>query len=136
VLPKKRIAFLDRQFFRFLLVGGVGFCIDGGLLTLLIQSEWNILSARLVSFVSAVTCTWVANRFWTFQLSRYSSLSRGYLVYIAVQVIGALINLTIFFTLIEMHPSLQNFPLAPLAFGAAASLVFNYIASKKCVFKG
>jgi putative flippase GtrA len=134
--PEKSVAFLNRQLLRFILVGGAGFCIDGGLLTVLMQSGWDILPARLVSFAMAVTCTWAANRFWTFKLSRHISLTREYIAYITVQVIGALINLAIFFALMEMYPLLRYFPLAPLAFGAAISLVFNYTVSKKYAFKG
>jgi putative flippase GtrA len=136
LLSEKRVPFRTRQFFRFVFVGGAGFCIDGGLLTVLMQSAWEILPARSISFFSAVTCTWLLNRFWTFELDRRIGIRREYAAYIATQVIGALINLTVFFALIELHPLLQDTPLIPLAFGAAVSLAFNYATSKKYVFKG
>jgi putative flippase GtrA len=117
-------------------VGGIGFCVDGGLLTVLMKSTWEIMSARSLSFFSAVTCTWLLNRFWTFELDRHIGVRIEYATYIATQVIGALINLTVFFALIEIHPLLRNTPLIPLAFGAAVSLAFNYTVSKKYVFKG
>lgn len=136
LLSKECNSFRARRFLRFLLVGGVGFCVDGGLLTVLMQSRWEIISARSLSFLSAVTCTWLLNRFWTFELDRRIGVRREYGAYIATQVVGALINLTVFFALIEIHPLLQNTPLIPLAFGAVVSLAFNYTVSKRYVFKG
>lgn len=125
-----------REFVKFTFVGGAGFCVDGGLLTLLMQSGLEILPARSLSFLSAATCTWLLNRFWTFELEKRIGVRKEYASYIVIQIMGAAINLLIFFVLIELHPAWRNIPLIPLAFGAAVSLVFNYTASKKYVFKG
>lgn len=125
-----------REFFRFAVVGSVGFCIDGGLLTLLTQSGWKIPTARMLSFISAVTVTWLFNRYWTFALDSRRSARTEYAGYIATQAAGAIVNLAVFFILIELYPSLERTPLIPLAFGAIVSLVFNYTVSKKYVFKG
>lgn len=136
ILSNGNNLFRVKRFFRFLVVGGVGFCVDGGLLTVLVKSGWGIVSSRSLSFLSAVTCTWLLNRLWTFELNRCIGVRREYATYIATHIIGALINLAVFFALIQMYPLLQDTPLIPLAFGAAVSLVFNYTASKKYVFKG
>ena len=135
MLSNENNLFRARRFFRFLVVGGVGFCIDGGLLTVLLKSDWVIMSSRSLSFLSAVTFTWLLNRLWTFEPNRYTGVHREYAAYIATNVIGALLNLVVFFALIQMYPPLQETPLVPLAFGAAVSLVFNYTTSKKYVFK-
>lgn len=102
----------------------------------LIKSDWSILAARSVSFLSAVTCTWLVNRFWTFELVKQVGVRREYAAYMTVQVVGALVNLTLFFVLIELHPLLESVPLIPLAFGATFALAFNYTISKKYVFIG
>jgi putative flippase GtrA len=125
-----------RQFSKFVLVGAVGFCIDAGLLTLLMQLGWEILPARAISFMSAATGTWGLNRVWTFKYKECFELHKEYIFYIATQVIGACINLSVFFVLIEVYPMLTSIPLIPLAFGAVVSLVFNYTVSKVYVFKG
>jgi putative flippase GtrA len=117
-------------------VGGIGFCVDGGLLTVLMDAGFDVLGARSVSFLSAVTCTWLLNRLWTFRLQGQPRVRREYASYLAAQTIGALINLAVFFVLIEIHPFLRDRPLIPLAFGAAVSLAFNYAVSRKYVFKG
>ncbi len=125
-----------RSFIRFLCVGAIGFCIDGGLLTLFMLKGWEILPSRSLSFLSAVTSTWLINRLWTFKLEKSAGKSKEYAYYIATQVLGTAINLLIFYFLIKFNPSLRNTPLIPLAIGAAISLGFNYAVSKKFVFKG
>lgn len=127
---------MRREFARFAVVGSVGFCVDGGLFTLLTQSGWELLSSRLLSFVSAVTVTWFFNRYWTFAIDVHRGLRKEYAGYIATQTAGAVVNLSVFFVVIELYPSLQRIPLLPLAFGALVSMVFNYIVSKKYIFKG
>ena len=124
-----------RQFYRFLFVGAFGFCVDGGLLTVLMKSGWEILSARTLSFLSAATFTWLLNRLWTFKFKRDIGIRKEYFSYIVMQVVGALINLAVFFTLIKLYPALRDMPLIPFAFGSAMSLAFNYVVSNKYVFK-
>lgn len=124
------------QFFRFLSVGAVGFCVDGGVLISLMQSGWEILPARTVSFLLAVTTTWAVNRAWTFKVAHGVGVRKEYSAYILVQIIGAMINIFVFFSLIKLHPPLRGIPLLPLAVGAVFSLVFNYLASRKYVYKG
>src|SRR5262245_32193182 len=82
-----------KQFRRFGTVGILGFCIDGGILLFLVQFGSNPNVARLVSFAIAVSITWYLNRAWTFVTPRYDS-NRGkqYLVYLGVQIAGALTN--------------------------------------------
>lgn len=120
---------------RFIVVGGIGFCIDGGLLTILLKFGWDVISARSLSFLLAVSATWLLNRLWTFKFKKIISIHREYVYYFGTQALGAIINLSIFFVLIKIYPLFRDAPLIPLAFGAAVSLVFNYTASKITVFK-
>jgi putative flippase GtrA len=129
------IVLFSRSFRRFVFVGGIGFCIDGGLLTVLIQHEWDIIAARTISFLLAVSVTWILNRMWTFSPGFKISKCREYLYYFGTQSGGALINLAIFFCLISVYPYMQDFPLIPFAIGSVIALIFNYIVSKNLVFK-
>jgi putative flippase GtrA len=124
------------SFIRFVFVGALGFCIDCGVLILLMNENWEILPARSLSFLSAVTGTWFLNRFWTFKLEKGVGRSKEYAYYIVTQIIGAAINLLVFYLLIKFYPLTVNTPQIPLALGAAVSLGFNYTVSKKFVFKG
>lgn len=127
--------FVRREFIRFLVVGGIGFFVDGGLLTTLMQYGWDVIPARLWSFPIAVSVTWILNRLWTFDSGSIISIRREYAYYFTTQVIGAAINLCVFFLLIRINSMLRDYPLIPLAAGAAVSLAVNYFLSKKIVFK-
>lgn len=126
---------LGREFRRFVVVGGLGFCVDGGLLTILMWYGWDVIPARCCSFLFAVSTTWLLNRLWTFSSGALVSIRREYAYYFGTQMLGAVINLTIFFILIELYPVFRDTPLIPLAFGATVSLAFNYVVSKRIVFK-
>jgi putative flippase GtrA len=126
---------LKREFTRFVLVGGVGFCVDGGLLTFLMKYGWDVIPARCGSFLFAVSVTWFLNRAWTFDQTKPLSIRREYAYYFLAQLLGAVINLFIFFALIGIYSAFRDTPLIPFAFGAAAALVVNFIVSKKIVFK-
>jgi putative flippase GtrA len=64
------------------------------------------------------------------------NIGREYANYFGTQVLGAIINLSIFFGLIGLLPDLREVAIVPLAFGAAVSLLFNYLVSKHYVFAG
>jgi len=120
---------------RFLLVGAVGFGIDGGLLSWLLGQGWPIVQARSVSFLAAVSATWWLNRTWTFRSPHQRAPRREYLLYFVTQVGGALINLLVFFVLVHAFETLRHWPLIPLAAGAVVAVAFNYSISRLVVFR-
>lgn len=124
-----------RRLQRFALVGAAGFCVDAGILTWLMGAGWSILLARLVSFSMAVTATWLLNRSWTFQDSSVVVVGRQYALYTAIQVLGALINLSIFTLLITLYVPFRNWPWIPLGAAAFFALAFNYVATHRLIFK-
>ena len=124
-----------RRLQRFAVVGTAGFCVDAGILTWLMGAGWNILLARLVSFSMAVTATWLLNRRWTFRDSRVVNDARRYALYTAIQVLGALINLSIFTLLIMLYLPLRDYPWLPLGAAAFFALAFNYVATHRLIFK-
>ena len=119
----------------FILVGAIGFLIDAGILTALMKSlEFGHYGARAISFTIAVTATWYMNRRWVFERNAVNMSRREYTSYLSVQVIGALINLSVFAAVIEFVPGLARMPVIPLAVGAAVALIFNFGASSRFVF--
>ena len=132
VIPK---FLFGRELHRFVVVGGIGFCIDGGLLTILMKFDWGVIPARSLSFLLAVCATWLLNRLGTFKFKKSMSTHMEYVCYFGIQVLGALINFSIFFVLIKIYPLFRDTPLIPLAFGAVVSLAFNYTALKITIFK-
>ena len=125
---------ISKIFFSYVIVGVAGFIVDGGILTILMNFGYGILESRLFSFSVAVSITWIFNRIWTFH-SESNKKIKEYIGYFATQIAGALINLFIFYALIFSLPQLKSLPILPLAFGAAASLFFNFAISKLCIFR-
>ena len=119
----------------FVLVGAIGFLIDAGILTVLMTgADFGHYSARAISFTVAVTATWYLNRRWVFERGAVGMSGREYSSYLLVQVIGAVINLSVFVAVIKFVPKLAQIPVIPLALGAAVALLFNFTASSRLVF--
>ena len=116
---------------RFAAVGGAGFVIDASALTALVKlADMGLYSSRSISFLLAVSFAWYLNRVWTFKSAQNDRRSKEYMRYVTVQVIGALINLGIYVTCIEIIDGMAQYPVIPLAIGAAGALAFNFICSR------
>lgn len=127
---------ISRQAASFVVVGGMGFIVDGGILTLLNSVyEFELLPSRLVSFSVAVTVTWLLNRKRTFADRKDPRMVREWSRYAAVNSMGALLNLGIFFWLLHRFSTLNDAPLIPLAIAASVALVFNFLASRHVAFR-
>lgn len=121
---------------RFILVGTLGFCIDGGILQLLSAGAgWTPLAARSIAFPVAVTVTWWVNRVWSFQSGRARSAGRQYAAYLLVQSLGLAINFTAFVLLIETSAWLQSWPIVALAIGSVLAMTATYLLSRRFVFR-
>jgi putative flippase GtrA len=93
-----------RQFVKFCLVGASSFVIDIGLLNLLhYRVGLPVAVAATFSFFAAVCNGFYWNRKWTFRESR-GEASRQYPMFVATNVIGWLLNLSIM-TLVLMVAS-------------------------------
>lgn len=121
---------------KFTVIGGIGFIVDGGIMTILNSLyEIDLLPARICSFSVAVTVTWYLNRRQTFVDRASKRAASEWGRYAAINSVGALLNMGIFFWLIDRFPSLREFPLLPLAAASAVALVLNFFASKHIAFK-
>lgn len=126
-----------RRLIGFGVVGGIGFIVDGGILTLLVRAcGVDIYLSRAASFMVAVFVTWLLNRTFVFQASNARGSLRGkeYARYLFVQVIGALLNLGVFVALVRQFPNLQVIPIVPLAAGSAVGMISNFAGSRYWVF--
>lgn len=118
-------------FRRFVVVGGIGFAIDAGVLSWLAWLGSNLYLARAVSFTLAVAATYFLNRRFSFQSARSSAAveKTAAVGYGAIQLGGAMLNLGVFTLLIWLYQPLAQLPVVPLAVGAVAGLLFNYFFS-------
>lgn len=126
-----------RRIVQFIIVGGIGFVVDAAILTALTSwAGWDALRARGVSFLGAVTITWWLNRGYTFaaRRARLARVAGEYPRYLLAQCLGAALNYAVFAAAIVLLPSLRAYPVAPLIFGSAVAMFFNYFAMQRFVF--
>lgn len=123
-----------RRVAKYAVVGGLGFAVDGGVLSLLTHAfGMDPFIARLISFALALTATWLLNRGWTFA-DRAERPPAQAARYVAVQVTGGLANYLCYAGLLLAIPALQQLPIIALAFGSAVGLVVNYAGALLFVF--
>jgi putative flippase GtrA len=121
----------------FVVVGTIGFLVDAAALMLFIDlGGLDPYTARMLSFVFAVTATWQLNRHWTFRSGKVHRLVREYYLYILVQVFGVLINFAIYSLCIFNSEFLEANPVLALAAGSLVAMVFNFLGAHHVVFNG
>jgi putative flippase GtrA len=119
-----------RQLAFFTLVGAAGFVVDASVLLLLTHAVGlDVYVARLLSWLTAATATWWLNRTLTFK-DRSASLLRQWLKFLAANSGGGLINIGVSSALIAARLT----PVAAVACGALAGLLWNFLASRRFVF--
>ncbi|WP_376785398.1 GtrA family protein [Pantoea piersonii] len=122
---------------KFLVVGAVGFFVDGSLLLILKHLGMSLTISRLFSFSIAVSCTWFLNKSWTFNVRDDNSKKnfKRHSLYIIFQCLGAIINFCVFVFLTKKSLIMQSFPLMPFSIASGLAMFFNYLTSKFIVFK-
>ena len=126
---------MSAELARFAVVGAIGFAVDAAVLqTLVSAAGWSPFAARALSFPVALAVTFTINRYWTFKGLKLT-LGRAYGAYGAIQALGALINLAVFSLCVLLAPALYERPVIALGIGAAVSLLFNFYATRRVVFR-
>jgi putative flippase GtrA len=120
------------RFFKFLVVGGIGFVVDFGIFNLLLNpvnalvmpgnrlyvllagfgfSDYFITHlgpsvAAAISFVAAVCSNFLWNRYWTYPDSRSRSRRRQFTMFFLVSTVGVLIRIPIVFLMTPFFRSM------------------------------
>ncbi|MFP5076718.1 GtrA family protein [Rhizobium sp. YIM 134829] len=116
---------------RFLLVGGVGFLVDAGVLLVLITAGLGPLPARLAAILVALTVTWLLNRSLTFGPSTRSLAAEGGR-YGGVGLATSAVSFAVYSALLLLMPWLP--PILALAVGSAAAMALSYLGYSRLVF--
>jgi putative flippase GtrA len=123
------------QLFRFGIVGIIGFCVDGGLLFVIMTFYNEPYFIRLISFPAAVTVTWYLNRNWTFTSSSSREIpQKEYQRYLMVQIVGAMTNYLFFLVTLKFIEQTPLGALFALAIGSLAGLLVNFLGAHHFVF--
>ena len=86
-------------FFRFLVVGSLGFLIDAGLTSLLIRVDVSPFLARIPAIAFAMLFTWLVNRRFTFAVKEERS-GREAIKYALVAFATAAFNYIVYYVLV------------------------------------
>ena len=115
----------------------LAFAVDAGVLQLLVSfAGLDPYSARVVSFLCAVTTTWLFNRQITFRGGSRLPLHREWALYVGTQLGGATLNSAVYALLVFSFALVREWPVLGVAAGSLAGLTVNFIAAKRVVFRG
>ena len=128
---------LRRQVVLFGVGGAIGLVVDAGVVQALVSwGQWNAYIARVVSFLSAATATWLWNRRYTFA-HRLSgrSLRAEWLHWIALMSVGAVVNYGAYAAILFLYPWLHRWPAVAVAASSAAASLVNFSTARGVLFK-
>ena len=128
---------LSAQFLRFSIVGAAGYFVDVGVLYLMLHLGLDLYSARVVSFLTAATSTWIGNRWYTFSVNESSrqSLSREWAAYVGAMSLGGLANYGAYALLITFFVVFRDHPWLAVAGGTGAGLLINFVLARRILYK-
>ena len=116
----------------FVVAGSCGFLTDAGLLHVLITyTALGPYFGRVVSIGTAMMVTWLINRNFTFEKPERATADEG-IRYAFVGILSALLNYSVFATLIYTMPLIQ--PLVAVVGASLAAMGFSYFGYSRFVF--
>ena len=125
------------EFFRFGVVGVVGFVVDAGVLTLGLHAGTGPWAGRVLSYVAAASVTFGLNRAWTFRTAdRTRPVAQDWGVFLLVNLVGFACNYGTYAALIAAVPLVRDVPVLGVAAGSLAGMAGNFLLSRRYVFRG
>jgi putative flippase GtrA len=126
-----------QQFFKFGIVGAVGFVVDSAFLYFGIYAlGFGRVTAGLFSFPFAVTATWIGNRHFTFRDAPPMPAVQQLAKFAAVCAVGLVFNRGTYSLLVSTVPFVYDHPIIGLLAGTGAGMFFNFFAARRHVFGG
>lgn len=120
------------QFVRYLVVGGLAFVVDVGLLFLITELLGvHYLVSATVAFSAGLTTNYILSIFWVFSTRRIANANIEFAIFALVGVIGLGLNDLILWVVTDLGG--LHYLLSKL-FAAAAVLFWNFLARKLLLF--
>lgn len=118
-----------QKFFKFCVVGALGFIADSLAFLILISIIDNPLISRVIAFWFAASITWLGNRLYTFQLACQQRKLRQWSKHMLSAHASGVLNILIFWQLLNLVPVSIAF-IAGTCVGAGS----NYFLASYIVF--
>ena len=124
------------EFFKFSLVGTLGFVVDAASLQLLVSlAGINPYASRLFSYLLAATTTWWLNRRFTFAACDDACWKGQWLRYLVVNAAGGGVNYGVYALFVFLSELVSQHLYLGVAAGSIAGLAVNFTASRYLVFR-
>lgn len=125
-------------FFRFAIVGTLGFFVDIAVLWVAIELlGMGPYAGRALSFLVTVTFTWALNRHVTFAAERardWPGMGREWVRFVLANSLGLAANYGVYAALVATGSGWLGSPYVAAGCGALTGLAINYLASRRLVF--
>jgi putative flippase GtrA len=122
------------QFFKFAIIGTIGFAVDSAALYFFIYLiNDNLYIGRLFSYLCAVTTTWYLNRKYTFE-SNNVKIYKEWTKFSIFNLSGGIINFGAYTTLVFYSSFFADMPIFAVAIGSILGMFANFTLSKLFVF--
>lgn len=122
------------QFLMFGSVGVVGFLFDAATVYA-IRRSLGLYGAGMVAYVVAATVNWLLNRLWTFQGSSNDPAHQQWARFLAVNLLGFVLNRGIYALLVTFVAACAAQPVYAVGAGALAGMFLNFNLSRAIVFR-
>ena len=124
------------EFFKFSLVGTLGFVVDAASLQILVSlAGINPYASRLFSYFLAATTTWWLNRRFTFAACNDACWQSQWLRYLVVNAAGGGVNYGVYALCLFFSEFVRHHLYLGVAAGSVAGLAVNFTASRYLVFR-
>ena len=122
------------QLIRFGLVGTAGFVLDTAVVYAL-RGRIGLYGAGLVSYIIAVSGTWVLNRTWTFRGRGTGTMLRQWARYMVANLGGFALNRSTYALFVTFLTAAVIHPVIATAAGSTAGMFVNFGLSRRVVFR-
>jgi putative flippase GtrA len=114
--------------------GLLGFAVDASVLSVAIWLGSGPRLGRLVSFLAALTATWLINRSRTFGDRAGPPSLLEFIRYATASSLAGLVNLGVYMALVSSAPFFRAWPILALAVSTAVAMLINFWSYLKVVF--
>lgn len=129
------LARMAAEFFRFGVVGTIGFVVDTSVLYAALALGAGPYLGRVPAYLAAATTTWALNRAWTFRARSNGSVGRQWALFVAVNMLGFALNYGTYAACVAFIPTVAAHPVIGVAAGSIAGLFSNFFLSRLLVFR-
>jgi putative flippase GtrA len=122
------------QIFLFGVTGVAGYVVDTSVLYAGLYLGLGLYLGRAISYLAAVTFTWVLNSRYTFRQRTTASRFTQWRRFAVSQLSGAVVNLGVYAALVRMSTFCADHPAVGVAAGSSMGMMVNFLAARRYVF--